>query len=137
MDYSADSLAEAVNHEPAQGVYTVTNTYQSTKTLKFDAHLDRLEDSAKRADIALKLDREHLCKAIRQMILESGFGDVRFRVTVPSATPGNLILTIETFTPLSQDFIEQVVRVIIAQQSKALELTPVPRQPDGCTTVNA
>lgn len=117
VDYSADSLTEAVQYEPEKGVYTVTNTYHRTKTLKFDAHLDRLEDSASRANIALNLDRERLRKALRQMILESSFGDVRFRVTVPSATPDSLILTIEPFYPLSQDLIEQGVRVITAKQS--------------------
>jgi branched-chain amino acid aminotransferase len=33
------------------------------------------------------------------MIAESGYGDVRFRVTVPKAQPGCLILSIESFHP--------------------------------------
>ncbi len=30
VDYSADSLGDAVQHEPRDGVYTVTNTYNTS-----------------------------------------------------------------------------------------------------------
>jgi branched-chain amino acid aminotransferase len=99
VEYSANSLAEAVQHEPQDGVYTVTNTYEITKVLKFGAHLDRLEDSARREGVALRLDRARLRAALRSMIVEAGWGDSRFRVTVPKATPDELILTIEPFHP--------------------------------------
>ncbi|MEZ4667072.1 MAG: hypothetical protein R3E39_03985 [Anaerolineae bacterium] len=45
-NYSADSLADAVQYEPHDGVYTTTNTFNTTQVLKLEAHLDRLEDSA-------------------------------------------------------------------------------------------
>ena len=67
VNYSAESLADAVRHEP-DGVYTVTNTCHTTQVLKFDAHLNRMEDSAMRADIPLKIDRGRLRSALRQMI---------------------------------------------------------------------
>jgi branched-chain amino acid aminotransferase len=97
VDYSADSLAEAAKHEPHEGVYTITNTYETFKVLKLDAHLDRLEDSARRVNIPLKLDRARLRAGLRQMIAESSFGDVRFRITVAREHPDQLILTIEPF----------------------------------------
>ena len=49
VPYQADSLAEAARYEPHDGVYTITNTYEATKVLKLDAHLDRLENSARLA----------------------------------------------------------------------------------------
>ncbi|MBC7810040.1 MAG: hypothetical protein H7175_02780, partial [Burkholderiales bacterium] len=40
--YSADTLNDAAQHEPADGVYTVASTLNGTQTLKLDAHHDRL-----------------------------------------------------------------------------------------------
>lgn len=115
--YSASSLAEAAEYEPEEGVYTVANTFNTFQTLKLNAHLDRLEDSARRADVPLRLDRAALRTALRTMIAESGFGDVRFRITVPKAEPQNFILSIEPFTPLSPAIIEKGVRCITAANS--------------------
>jgi branched-chain amino acid aminotransferase len=119
VDYRADSLAEAAFYEPREGVYTIANTFETYKVLKFDAHLDRLEDSAARQGIPLKLDRARLRQALRQMIEEAPFGgraepsgDVRFRVTVPAASPDALILSIEPFRPLRADFIAHGIRCI-------------------------
>lgn len=112
VPYSANSLADAVQHEPTDGVYTLSNTYHTYQTLKLDAHLDRLEDSARRENIPLKLDRTALRKALRQMIAEAGFGDVRFRITVPREKPDHLILSIEPFKPYPSELYEQGVRCI-------------------------
>jgi branched-chain amino acid aminotransferase len=112
--YTADSLRAAQQHEPHEGVYTITNTYHHTQVLKLDAHLDRLADSAQRANIPLQLDRVALRQALRQMIETANFGDVRFRVTVPQATPHELILTIEPFQPPAAALLEQGVRAITA-----------------------
>lgn len=113
VDYMAASLADAVQFEP-EGIYTITNTYHSTQVLKFDSHLDRMEDSAQREGIALKMNRQHLRGGLRQMILDSGFGDVRFRVTVPRSQPDKFILSIEPFTPPSAALIEVGVRCVTA-----------------------
>ena len=40
VDYAADSLQEAAQFEP-DGIYTVTNTFNTNQVLKLDAHLDR------------------------------------------------------------------------------------------------
>lgn len=117
VDYQAESLASAVQYEPKQGVYTVTNTFNTFYTLRFDDHLDRLEDSAKRANIELTLDRSRLKSALRQMITKASFGSVRFRVTVPHDTPQNLILTLEPFTPISTKLKETGVHCITAKDS--------------------
>jgi len=116
-DYSADSLADAAHHEPHDGVYTITNTYARTKVLKLDAHLDRMEDSARRAGMTLKLDRGRLRAALREMILEADFGDVRFRVTDPRDNPEQLILSVEPFRPPSETLIQTGIRVITVANS--------------------
>lgn len=115
--YKADSLEDAARHEPTDGVYTVTNTYNTVYALKLDAHLDRLEDSARRAGIDLQLNRQRLRHALRQMIDAANYGDVRFRVTVPGQQPDHLILTLEPFAPPSTAIKRDGVRVITAANS--------------------
>jgi branched-chain amino acid aminotransferase len=117
VDYSADSLADAVAFEPHDGVYTVTNTYNTFQVLKFEAHLDRLEASAGYENIPLTLNRPLLRAALRDMITQSNFGDVRFRITVSGAQPENLILTIEPFKFPAAEVYEQGVRAITLPDS--------------------
>lgn len=115
--YGADSLAQAAVHEPHDGVYTVTNTYNTFQVLRLDAHLDRLEDSAQRSGIPLRLDRPALRGVLRAMIAEAGYGDVRFRVTVPRATPDRLTISLEPYTPPPPALVERGVRCITLPHS--------------------
>lgn len=115
--YTADSLDQAAGHEPTDGVYTVTNTYDRTRILKATDHFDRLEDSARRADIAITLDRTRIRATLRALILQSDYGDVRFRLTIDRAAPQNLIISIEPYTPPASHIIEQGVRCITAPDS--------------------
>ncbi len=100
--YAADSLNQAAQYEASAGVYTVSNTRNCTQTLLFDAHLDRLEDSARRESIPLRYDRQQLRGALREVILASGYGDVRFRISASAAAPDELLLSIEPYTPPSE-----------------------------------
>lgn len=117
VSYTADSLNQAAQYEPSDGIYTVTNTYNTFQVLKFDAHLDRLEDSARRENISLSLDRPRLKKTLRQMIEDSGFGDVRFRITVPRADPQSMIISLEAFAPPPETVYRQGVRVMTVPNS--------------------
>lgn len=116
-DYIAESLADAATYEPRDGVYTVANTFETFKVLKLDAHLDRLENSARLASIDLKLERTRLRVALRTMISEAGYGDVRYRVTVPKDMPNRLILSIEPFKPLAPEIYTQGVKVVTSPGS--------------------
>lgn len=116
-NYTADSLADAARYEPADGVYTVANTFRVTNVLKMNAHLDRLEDSARRADIALRYDRAQLRAALRACILDYNKGDVRWRVTVGKDQPDQLIITLEPFTPIAPALIENGVRVVTVEDA--------------------
>lgn len=126
-NYQAESLADAARFEPHDGVYTITNTYPDIQVLKLDAHLDRLEDSARRAAIPLRLDRPRLREALRRMIVESGFGEVRFRITVPRESPERLILSIEPFHRHPPEIYSTGVRCITlpdsARQNAAVKST--------------
>jgi branched-chain amino acid aminotransferase len=111
VNYHAESLRDAAQYEP-DGIYTVTNTYNTFQTLKLDAHLDRMEDSAQREGIPLQLDRKRLRAALRQMIAEAQFGDVRFRITVPRAQPDHLLITLEPYSPPSPALVSGGVRCV-------------------------
>jgi len=117
VPYTAESLAEAAQYEPHDGVYTVANTFNTFQVLKLDAHLDRLEDSARRENIDLKLDRPTLRKALRQVIDEANFGDVRFRITVSRVHPDQFILSVEPFQPPAPEVYENGVRCITLPDS--------------------
>ena len=117
VEYEAASLAEAAEYEPEKGVYTVASTFEQTKTLKLNAHLDRLEDSARREGIPLNYNRTALRQSLRHMIETADFGSVRFRITVPADTPDEWILSIEPFTPPSVALREQGVRCITSAQA--------------------
>ncbi|PJF40831.1 MAG: hypothetical protein D6737_02700 [Chloroflexi bacterium] len=110
VDYSAASLAEAAQYESADGVYTVANTFNTYQVLMFDAHLDRLENSAKYAGIPLNLNREYLRKNLRAMIEQADFGSVRFRITVERDNPESLLLSLEPYHPPSAELIEHGVK---------------------------
>jgi branched-chain amino acid aminotransferase len=115
--YHAESLADAAHYEPREGVYTVANTFERTKTLKLESHWDRLERSAQLAGIPLHLDRMRVQGALRSMIESSGYGDVRFRATVSREHSDQIVLTIEPFKPLAADLLEKGVRAITAPNS--------------------
>ncbi len=103
VDFQATSLSDAEQYEPADGVYTVSNSYHQTQTLLLDAHLDRLEDSAARAGIPLRYRRSRLMAALREMIVDSAYGDVRFRISAAADAPGELLLSIEPYQPPAPD----------------------------------
>lgn len=116
VDTRAESLADAARYEPHDGVYTITNTYNTVQVLKLDAHLDRLENSAELAGIPLVLDRGRLRAALRRMIAD-GYGKlwdtaVRFRVTVPKDQPQCLILSVEPFQPPAPEVYAAGVRCV-------------------------
>ena len=116
VDYRANSLAAAAEFESRAGVYTVSHTLYRTQTLLFNAHLERLEDSARREGIPLQFDRQQLRSALRKMIIESGFGDVRFRISAPAAQPDTMILSIEPYMPPADELIERGVRCNTSSQ---------------------
>ncbi len=117
VPYTAASLAEAAQYEPHDGVYTVANTFNTFQVLKLDAHLDRLEDSARRENIDMKLDRPALRKALRQVIKEANYGDVRFRITVSRDHCDQFILSVEPFTPPAPEVYENGVRCVTLPDS--------------------
>ena len=110
VDYVAKSLHHAAQFEDPAGVYTTSNTLNRTQTLLLDAHLDRLEDSARRVGMDWRSDRSLLRVALREMITESGFGDARFRLSVPAANANEVIISIEPYTPPSDSLIRRGVR---------------------------
>lgn len=115
VDTNCDTLVDAARYEPQDGVYTITNTYNTFEVLKPDAHFDRMEDSARRESIPIWLDRARVRAALREMIAEAGWGDVRFRITAAKSLPDSLLLSIEPFAPPPREVYERGVRCITVE----------------------
>ncbi|MBN2303991.1 MAG: aminotransferase class IV family protein [Anaerolineae bacterium] len=123
--FAVDSLAEAIAHEP-QGVYTVTRTFRGDYALLLDAHLDRLEESARLVDIPLVLDRARLRAALREMLHNAGYPDAKFRITVPREQPDLLYLSLEPYQPVPDDVQTHgahVITVPLARQNPVAKTT--------------
>lgn len=114
VTYSASSLADAVQYESNNGVYTVANTVNTYGVIKLTAHLDRLHDSAERENIAFDLPHHTLRSALREVIDIANFGDVRFRITVTQDAPDEPILSVEPFSGYPDTIYTDGVRVITA-----------------------
>ena len=108
----ACDLGEQAQYEPA-GVYTVARTYQRDKVLLLDAHLDRLEESARLENIALNLDRAALRSALRALIDKSGYAESRFRITVPRENPAQLHFAAEPLNKVPDNKRQNGVKVAL------------------------
>jgi branched-subunit amino acid aminotransferase/4-amino-4-deoxychorismate lyase len=89
--FAAESLRDAAEYEPDDGVYAVFATWNGHRVVCLSRHLDRLEDSARRAGFALSLDRPRLRGQLRHILAESGYAEARIRV---SAAPASDYLTV-------------------------------------------
>ena len=120
VEYSAGSLLDAAKREPRAGVYTVGKTFQRTKTLLFDEHWSRLENSARQQGFSFNGDPIRLRCALRQMILESDYGDVRFRISVAADAPDEALLSIEPFEPPNPHLIERGARCVTSSEARRI-----------------
>jgi branched-chain amino acid aminotransferase len=92
--YTAHSLEDLTGLEPA-GIYTTARTYDATKVVMLDAHLDRLEESATLESIPSQLDRASLRGALRDTLAAGGYENARFRITISRDNPNQILLAAE------------------------------------------
>jgi branched-chain amino acid aminotransferase len=100
---AASSLNEVASKEP-EGVYTVARTFQANRVVLLDAHLDRLEESARLEGIELALDRGALRKGLKRLIEESKYPESRFRITIPKGEPDRIWLAAEPLQQVSATY---------------------------------
>jgi branched-chain amino acid aminotransferase len=91
---SVQSLEELGRTEP-EGVYTITRTFLGNQFVLFDAHLDRLEESAQLEEIPLSLERDSLRSAIRELIAKARFDETRLRISIPKGHPERILIAVE------------------------------------------
>jgi branched-chain amino acid aminotransferase len=99
------SLAGAAEDEPANGVYLVARTYRGGLVLELDAHLDRMERSARLRGRSISVARKAIRGALRAMaadLLPTG-GDIRFRVTLVLDAEPWYLLSVEPAVDLSDE----------------------------------
>ncbi|MEM6280705.1 MAG: aminotransferase class IV [Chloroflexota bacterium] len=117
VGYTADSLKAAADHEPADGVYTVAITHGENRVLKLTAHLTRLADSAQREGIDFTLPHSEIRAALRQVISMAELDRVKFRITVPRATPNDIIISVEAYHGYPESYFTEGVKVVTAANS--------------------
>ncbi len=99
---SVQSIEELGRTEP-EGVYTITRTFLGNNFVLFDAHLDRLEESAHLEEMHLKLGRDPLRSAIRDLIARSQFDETRLRISIPKQHPERILVAVEPFTGVPEE----------------------------------
>jgi branched-chain amino acid aminotransferase len=92
--FEAKSLDEVGALEP-DGIYTITRTFHGDRAVMLDAHMDRLEESARLEDIPLELDRSWLRSGLRRLLERADNDESRFRITIPRQNPQTALLAIE------------------------------------------
>ncbi len=109
LGHPVNSLDEASKYLPG-GAYTTLRTYSPTKVMRIEDHLQRLAESAQRADAGFTPQVAALRPAIRQILNLSPFALSRIRVTLDlEIDPGRFYVTLERLhTPLEQAYREGV-----------------------------
>jgi branched-chain amino acid aminotransferase len=91
----AASLDEVSLQLPG-GAYTTFRTYHHIECLRIQDHMQRLCDSAERAQQRVSLSFTPLRAALRAILVQSPFGEARVRVTLDlEKEPGMLYVSIE------------------------------------------
>jgi branched-subunit amino acid aminotransferase/4-amino-4-deoxychorismate lyase len=114
-----DSLALTDIAEQRPGVYTVARTYHRDRVLRFDLHLTRLENSARRAGIKLGFDHAWLRKALRASIDELQYAESRFCIAVPTSQPHLFYLAFEPLRPVPEAILRHGAHVRTVMHARA------------------
>ncbi len=113
VDVPGNSLDEVSRHLP-DGTYTTLRTFNKNRFLRLDAHLDRLEESARVLSKRLKLDRGRLSQALADVLARTNFPESRLRITVPlnAEESPEVYITLEPFNGIDPALYETGVRTI-------------------------
>lgn len=113
VDIAGQTLDE-VSRQLPDGAYTTLRTFDKNCFLRLDAHLDRLEDSARVLGNPLELDRDQLRQALAEVLARTNFPDSRLRVTLPLNVQDSpdAYITIERFKGIDPALHEAGVRTI-------------------------
>ncbi|MBN1681914.1 MAG: aminotransferase class IV family protein [Anaerolineae bacterium] len=110
--HQAASFAEAVSSTP-QGVYTAARTFHGNHALLLDAHLDRLDQSARLVNIPVTYDRSRLRAALRELLKQAAYPDAKFLITLPHDTPEHIYLALAPYTPVPDEVQQHGASVIM------------------------
>lgn len=94
-----------------EGVYTTLRTYQKTRAITFENHIQRLVDSAQRLGKDVLVREQEIREALRQIIQAQRYeGELRFRIYIDLAVhPGEIYIFVEPLeTPPAEAYIQGV-----------------------------
>lgn len=117
VKYDLSYLGKSVNLDEAsgklqQGVYTTFRTYQHSKVLRFEEHINRLESSAALQGKQLSLNRLILKNAIKEVLQVFSGTDARIRIHCAYAAENfQHYLMGEAFLPYPEEMYKNGVSV--------------------------
>lgn len=95
------------------GAYTTFRTYRHTCAIRFQDHLERLRDSAERAQTMVNLHLPELRQALRVVVAENPFQEARVRISLDlTDSPGRMVVSLEELHLLPAQAYETGVKTI-------------------------
>lgn len=127
LDITGSTLDE-VSRQLPEGTYTTVRTFNKNRFLRLDAHLDRLEESARVLGKALQLDRCRLRQALAEVLTRTDFRESRLRITVPldAEASSTVYITVERFNNIPPELYEtgvHAITMLIARASPRAKAT--------------
>lgn len=104
----ARSLAELGSMTPP-GIYTISRSFPGLKAVRLDAHLARLEESARMIGMPMLYTRAILRGGLRKLLTAAGFEQARFRIAIPKDNPDCAELAAEKLMPVPPELKEHGV----------------------------
>lgn len=100
---SSTTMKRVLEEEPAEGVYSVGRTYQATRVMQWQQHMERLVQSAEDLGWSASPDCSSLRSHLYDMLRSTGWSDTRFRLFIAKREPSVVRISIEPFVPLVGD----------------------------------
>jgi branched-chain amino acid aminotransferase len=102
-----------------KGAYTTFRTFENTKVLRFDGHINRLENTARLAGHEFHIDKEWLAKEIASLLISMNGNNSRVRLTIDlELNPGELYIFISPLIVPPQKAYEDGVGALTCEMKR-------------------
>ncbi len=109
----ASGTLDGVSLGLPEGAYTTFRTYQHTRAIRFQDHLNRLVDSAERSRIVVNIHLPELRDQLRVVIRCSRFAEARVRISLDlTVNPGQIYVSLEPLHLLPPQAYDHGVKAI-------------------------
>ncbi len=120
LDFSGNTL-DAVSTQLPNGAYTTFRTYDHDHVYRLNAHFDRLEESTAFLGRPIHLDRDHIRRALQQVLEEANCPESRIRLTVPlnaNQSAPTTYISVEPFVGLNPALYRTGARAMTVEMTR-------------------